>query len=187
MGRRQAEALGAFLAPCPITRVVASPLSRARETAEHVARLHGLQVEPVDALAECDVGHWEGKTNRQVEREDPEAWQAFLVDPALNGFPGGETFGQVRDRVAPALEELLTAPGGTVTAAVAHNLANRAYLAHVLGIPIRLAGRVPQYNGAVNLITRSAGETRLVMLNCLCHLETSLWQPDYFPFPRYGE
>ncbi len=53
-GRRQADALSLSLRDEPLCAVYASPLSRARETAERVARPHGLAVQTVADLSTVD-------------------------------------------------------------------------------------------------------------------------------------
>ena len=133
------------------------------------------------------MGRWEGKQITQVEEEEPDAWQTFLSDPATYGFPDGESFNDVYRRVAPAFEQMLEdATGRAVTVAVCHNLVNRVYLAGVMGIPLRMAGRIPQHNASIDLIVRTSGETKLVTVNNLSHLEPILWLPDNFPFPTHG-
>ena len=57
-GRRQAEALARRLAGVRFARVISSPLFRAQETAEIVAR--GLRAETDPRLKEMDYGAWEG-------------------------------------------------------------------------------------------------------------------------------
>jgi probable phosphoglycerate mutase len=59
-GRSQAEALAARAAPLGITRLFASPLTRANETAAIVAERLGLVAEGREELREFDVGKWEG-------------------------------------------------------------------------------------------------------------------------------
>src|SRR3989442_15884132 len=54
-GREQAERLAAWLALEPIDVVLSSPQRRAIETAEPVARAHGLDVQVVVGLGEYDV------------------------------------------------------------------------------------------------------------------------------------
>ncbi|HWH67867.1 MAG TPA: histidine phosphatase family protein, partial [Candidatus Sulfotelmatobacter sp.] len=61
-GRQQAEQLAKQLAAHPIQQLFSSPLERARETAEPLARRLGLEVQIAPALTEMDFGQWTGKT-----------------------------------------------------------------------------------------------------------------------------
>ena len=52
-GRAQAELLGRYFAPVPLTAVLASPLERAQQTAAAIAEPHGLEVETDERLIEA--------------------------------------------------------------------------------------------------------------------------------------
>src|SRR5512142_3213101 len=66
-GRAQAARLAARLAGDPIAAVYASPLSRALETAQIVARPHELAPAQEDGLREISHGRWEGLSRQEVE------------------------------------------------------------------------------------------------------------------------
>jgi broad specificity phosphatase PhoE len=53
-GRRQARAVAQLLAREGVTRVVSSPLARARETAEPLAERLGLPIDTIEGWAEAD-------------------------------------------------------------------------------------------------------------------------------------
>jgi len=57
-GRRQAERLGATLGPRGLAAVVASPLLRARQTAQPAAERAGLEVAVNQCLLDRDYGPW---------------------------------------------------------------------------------------------------------------------------------
>ena len=107
-GRLQARLLAERLQDKPITRVYASPILRARQTGEILADLLSVPLEIVAALRERDNGIWDG-------RGDAEAWAAvdgwmkeWLSGESLNDGPaGGETYHQVRTRVAGFLSNLI--------------------------------------------------------------------------------
>ena len=68
LGRRQAEVAAEALAELGITRVVASPLVRAHETATIVGAALGLHDRaPTARLQERDAGEWTGKTRAEIE------------------------------------------------------------------------------------------------------------------------
>src|SRR5688572_11702654 len=60
-GREQAEAVAGRLAALGrVDAVYASPLERARETAQPIARVRKLRVKVERGLNECDFGEWTG-------------------------------------------------------------------------------------------------------------------------------
>lgn len=94
LGREQAVAAGARLAGRPFVRVLASPLSRALDT----ARLAGFadRVETNDDLLEWDYGADEGRTTLEI-REDRPGWTIWRDGPK-NG-ESGRGVGMRVDRV----------------------------------------------------------------------------------------
>ena len=161
----------AFLASFPVRRVYASPLKRAYETADLIAERHSLAVQPVAEISECDVGQWEGKDWHTISREHPEAYRLFHDDPSKNPYLGGESYSDVLRRALPVFEQLLQQHVGETIVVVAHNIVNRAYLAHLLGLELRCAKDLPQGNGCVNVIHHLAGKSMLVTMNALFHLD----------------
>jgi ribonuclease H / adenosylcobalamin/alpha-ribazole phosphatase len=108
-GLRQAAAAADRLAARGgIDLIVTSPLQRARQTAEAVARATGVPLEADDGLLELDFGKWEGLTIAEAAERWPDEVSAWLgsVDAAP---PGGESFAAAIRRVSAALDRLLAA------------------------------------------------------------------------------
>jgi broad specificity phosphatase PhoE len=110
-GREQALALAARLRGKGIGRIRASDLSRARETAEIVARAIGLGAPDVDPdLRERSFGIFEGRTRDECALLYPEVWAryqqvlrpTFAVQP-LTHIPGAEPHERVVARMTEAL------------------------------------------------------------------------------------
>jgi probable phosphoglycerate mutase len=89
-GERQAREVGARLAALRFERILSSPLTRARRTAE--LAMHGSSVEFDDDLMEWDYGAYEGRRTADIELERP-GWRLFR-----DGCPGGETLDAVGAR-----------------------------------------------------------------------------------------
>jgi probable phosphoglycerate mutase len=113
LGRAQAAAMGDLLFdlirrdPPADWRVVASPLRRARHTAETIGARLGLPVEFEDRLLEISVGDWSNRLRDEVKRENP----ALLADPEWAfKSPGGETYEDVMGRISGWLAEQAPEP-----------------------------------------------------------------------------
>ena len=113
-----------------------SPLQRALQTAEQIAQPHGLSVDIVPDLIEVDVGQWEGRSWVDIARDEAALHRQFVTDPGTYGYRGGENLAQVRDRVVPAVQDLLAHHAGQRIAIVAHNLVNRVYLGTLMGLSL---------------------------------------------------
>jgi broad specificity phosphatase PhoE len=169
-GVRQAEATRDFLAIRPLDHCYCSPLLRAVQTAAIVAAPHGLSPQPLEALTECDVGRWEGLDWQTVRYLDAEGYQRFMQFPGQHGYPGGETFNAVFDRVVPALSELLCQHSGESILVVAHHVVNRTYLAGLLGLTPDQARQVTLDNCGISLVIREGDQTTVRTLNAAFHL-----------------
>jgi alpha-ribazole phosphatase len=115
------------------TAIVASPLERARTTAEiAVERTH--QAVEIDAdWREIDFGHWDGRPRRDLA--DDKRLAAFFDNPDANPPPNGETMRAVRTRVTSALERIVERGDGPVLV-VAHGGSIRMALSVLLGISL---------------------------------------------------
>lgn len=148
-GREQARLTGTLLTRRPIDRVVASPLGRARETAEIIARELGLD-EPAlrDALVERDYGAAEGLSYREIDALYPEG----------TPVPGRESREEVAARIVPDLVRLATEHPGESIVVVSHGGAIRSAL--LSAEPD--GGFGPITNGSVHAFHVAAGDLRLV-------------------------
>jgi broad specificity phosphatase PhoE len=170
LGVRQAEATRDFLAPLAIDHCYCSPLLRAEQTATIIAAPHGLAPEPLDALTECDVGRWEDRDWQTIRYLDAQAYQHFMANPALHGYPGGESFADAHRRAAAALEDLLTRHAGAGLLVVAHHVINRTYLAGLLGLPVEQARQIKLDNCGISVVIREGEHTTVSTVNAAFHL-----------------
>lgn len=170
LGRRQAAAVSHFLRAYSIDRVICSPLLRARETAEVIAEPHGLAVETFDTLVEVCVGRWEGMAWETIMAEFPDDYAKFMSDPSLYCYLGGESYADVYRRAKPVFDDVLASSVGKTVVMVAHNVVNRVLLAELLGLELSRAKEIRQTNTGINIIRHRRGETELLTLNGVFHL-----------------
>jgi broad specificity phosphatase PhoE len=119
VGLQQAAAAAKRLASAGIDVIVASPLLRTRQTAGEVAATTGAPVVTDDGFRETDFGAWEGLTFAEVRERWPAEVSAWLADPAVPP-PDGESFAEVSERVAGALQRVLTDRAGQTVLIVSH-------------------------------------------------------------------
>lgn len=147
VGRAQAYALAELAGRATFVRLYASPLARARETAEIVAGPIGLEPSFDPRLAETHTGAWTGRLFADVEAEDPEGFAAYEAAAGFR-YPEGESFEEQRVRVAAALDDIARGPGPALV--VTHRGSIRLALAHTRGdqslraAAIRNAALVPR-------------------------------------------
>ena len=170
-GQQQAERAAAKLADFGLTGVFSSPLRRARETAERIAGHYGLAVQIVPEITEVDVGAWESRSWVEIEQTETEAYRRFVESPDEHGYREGENLGQVRDRVVPALDHIMSDNLGQRIAIVAHNVVNRVYLATNVRLPLARARGIPQDNCGINVLRYRSSKVKVVSINSIFHLD----------------
>jgi len=144
-GRAQAAELAERAAAHGFATLWCSPLQRARETADAVARRTGLQPRGDERLVETDAGEWTDRSFADVRAQAPDAFAAFIAgDPAF-AFPGGESLAHQQERVAGALTDVER--GELPALVVCHGMVIRAALSWRAGRWLTHTERVP--NGAL--------------------------------------
>ncbi|WP_425618402.1 histidine phosphatase family protein [Anatilimnocola sp. NA78] len=166
----QAEKTAEFLATAPCSAIFSSRMLRARETAERIALRQNLVIETIEGLHEADVGRWEGRDKDEIVAMDPEAYELFVEDPSVNGYPEGENVTQVAARVTPILESLAQRHLGQQIIVVVHNVVLRAYLAQLLSIPLKQYRTLTQDNCCVNVLVWQQAAMQVKTVNSVWHL-----------------
>ncbi|MDQ0577718.1 histidine phosphatase family protein [Agromyces albus] len=133
-GREQAAALRDWAATAQLAGIVASPLSRARLSAEPAAQATGLQLRIDARLVEIDFGAGEGMSPGELATTYPDEWSDFERRPAWHPLPGGEPGVDGIARAMPALMELSEEfPDGHVLV-VMHATLMRLLLCELIGL-----------------------------------------------------
>lgn len=153
LGREQVSGAIAWLAEggVHIDHLVASPVRRTRESADIVAAVLDREVVEEPGLAEMDFGHWDGLTFEEVSErhgEDLTAWLGSTDVPA----GGGESLGQVRERVLAARDGLLQRYAGQTVLAVSHVTPIKTLVTDALGATLDAAYRMDLRPASVTVI-----------------------------------
>jgi len=113
-GRRQALKLKQSLAGRRFALVLASPLSRARETCNLAGLGGAAQIEP--NLVEWRYGDYEGRTTAQIHADAP-GWSLWR-----SGVPNGEQIAEVASRANCVIRRALRADGDVALCGHGHIL-----------------------------------------------------------------
>jgi len=132
-GRQQAAAAALVLKGRPVAQLYSSDLLRARQTAEIIGDQLGLPVQLEPRLREVNVGDWGNLTAAEIQAKHPEVLGQMRRDPEHTRYPGGESYGELANRVMEALTDLATAHAGQTVAVVTHGGALRAIMSRQLG------------------------------------------------------
>ena len=147
-GRAQAEAARALLEPVAFDRVMTSGLPRTVETARIVAP--DAELEEWPELRELRGDRLSSIPPDRLEAEFVHAVRGVV--PNDKRVLGGETIGELFDRVLPALERLLADRTWDIALAVLHGAVNRAILSYALTAEHMFLGHFEQAPGCVNVL-----------------------------------
>jgi probable phosphoglycerate mutase len=137
-GIEQAEQVAAKLTDCKIDIIIASPLKRARQTAQIISDTIGCDIIIEDRLVEHNYGIYEGVTRESLEFKY--ARQQFPCK-----YPEGESIFQVVYRIYSLIEEIKTKYQNKTILLVSHggvcrvlntyfnDLSNEEYYDYVMG------------------------------------------------------
>ena len=167
-GRDQAERLAQWLASEPIDVILSSPQRRARETAEPIARVHGLEVQVSDGLME-----YASQSDSYIPMEELRA----TGDPQLLAMYEGrwEEFGAepadvFRTRVATSVDDIVGAHPGKRVVAVCHGGVINVAFAIALGLERHLWFE-PHYTSLSRMVASRTGVRSVTSINERGHLD----------------
>ena len=167
-GLAQARSAASLFGELAIGDLISSPLQRALQTAEIVAKRFDLDVARDPRLSDFDVGKWAGQTYEAVAATAE--YQRYIADPRTLGIPGGENLEDVRVRAVGALEQALAdSPSGESIAVVTHAGIIRVLLAHYLGSPPANYHRIRVSPGSISVLSFADDRElpRVLATNCV--------------------
>ena len=152
-GIRQAQMLGMAFSLSQVDVLYTSPLLRARQTAEIIAQMHGLQkltpiVEP--GLTELNGGELEGRRFSELREKYPEVIDAMFHRPAALECPGGESMREVSERIVQTIDRLVEQNRGKVIVAVSHGIIISSYIHFASGKPFEEMSNCMVANASVS-------------------------------------
>jgi broad specificity phosphatase PhoE len=170
VGHDEARATGAFMKQFDISHVMSSPLLRAMQTAEPIARLSGLEVEIVRDLIDIDFGKWQGMQERKVQKRYPRLLSRWQKEPHKVTFPAGENLLKVKKRLVSLVELLKTRHADCSVAVVTHRVVCKVLVCMLADIPLKNFWNILVDTAGISLFEIGEERTVLHRLNDTHHL-----------------
>ena len=169
-GREEARLAGEWLKGETIHAAYCSPLSRARDTGEAIARHHGLKVADLPGLTDLCYGDWEGLPLTEVKVKYADLYRQWETAPHTVRFPRGETLDEVKARALAAVVEVLDRHPGQTVLLAAHRAVNKVIIAACIGLDNSHFWRLGQDTTAINRFAWTGDTWQIMGLNDTCHL-----------------
>ena len=162
-GKQQAHGLVHQLKSVSLKAIYSSPLERAIETAEPLAKAFELPIQICDALTEIDCGDW---TNQEIdELRNDRQFQLFNSFRSIASIPGGEWMGEAQLRIIKQMQKLCLQHTDETIAIVTHGDLIKAAIAYYAGIHLDLFQRMEIDPASVSVIMVYEETARIQLLN----------------------
>ncbi len=169
-GIKQAELLAEHLSELKIEAVYSSPLKRALDTAQAIARHHKLKVNASPGLIDCDFGQWQGLQLQEVKDRYKELYQQWAESPQLIKIPDGESLDEVRERALKVVNRVIAQHTEAVVL-VSHRVVNKVLICALLGLDNSHFWNIRQDVGGTTIFSYQDGRFVLVKHNDTSYLK----------------
>ena len=132
-GRKQSIATAQALTSESLSAIYSSDLPRAMQTAEPLAKLTRIEIQPTDAFRERSVGVMEGLTFEEAAEKHPDQYAALLRRDFEHVLSGGESYRQLLDRASLKLDKAIEQHKGGRIAVFTHTGTICILALHLMG------------------------------------------------------
>jgi len=169
VGIKQAELLGKYLSNWELEAIYSSPLQRALDTADIIARYQKVGVYVAEGLIDFDYGKWQSLSEQEVKRLYPTLHNEWLNNPHKVKMPGGESLDDVRKRAIEVVDDVLSKYQGNVVL-VSHRVVNKVLICSLLGLDNSHFWNIKQDVGGITIFNYVDGRFVLTRHNDTSHL-----------------
>lgn len=148
-GRQQARQAAEKLRDQGIDAIYCSPSPRAVQTAAIIGSYLGKSPILEESLQEISLGIWEGRSEKEIEREFPEEWAIWNTKPAELVLEGRERLQDLLTRVLKGIEKIKSKNRGKAVVLVTHVAVIRILLLHAQGQDLNLFRMLPIPNAEI--------------------------------------
>lgn len=162
-GKRQAQNLAKRLTNISITAIYSSPLERAVETAEFIAKSHQLQTIIQEDFLEINFGDWTNCSFDALQQQ--QQFQLFNSFRSCTRIPGGELMLEAQARMVAGLQQLCVQHPNETVAVVSHSDLIKAAITYYAGIHLDLFQRIEVSPASVSIVEVYAETARIMLVN----------------------
>lgn len=163
-GKLQCAILAQYFDNIQIDKVFATPLQRAKDSAEIIFPKHASSIEILESLIEFNYGEYEGYRRTEYENSNDSIIQQWITAPSNLTFPGGDNIREHAKKSLAGIAQLASKNQDSTIACISHRTTIRLILAQVIGLSLDNFRSLPCSNCGVSEITFD-GEWRLHSLN----------------------
>jgi broad specificity phosphatase PhoE len=170
VGIKQAELLGKYLSNWELEAIYSSPLKRALDTANIVARYQKIGVHVAEGLVDFDYGEWQSLPEEEAKRLYPTLHNEWHNNPHKVKMPGGESLEDVRKRAVAIVNDVLPKYQGSILL-VSHRVVNKVLICSLLGLDNSHFWNINLDVGGITIFNYVDGRFVLTRHNDTSHLK----------------
>ena len=170
-GRKQVQGLALALRRERVAAIYSSPLRRALETAETIARFHQGKVKPDDAFIEMDCGEIDGLTYDEMRERYGDFLKEWMNDACSLAMPGGECLEDVQLRAWHGVERIVDNHPKEAVIVASHNFAIQCIICRALALDLSQFRRLRLSLASISVLDFGERGISLMLFNDTCHLQ----------------
>lgn len=163
IGHTQARALADWLASERVDALYTSPMQRALQTAEPLAKVTGHEPKVLEGVAEYDRNSGRYIPIEEIKRADKAVWRKSMNHQSAHDLVG------FRELVVKELTSVIAGHPGQTVAVTCHGGVINVWATHVLGLDARMFF-LPHYTSINRFLCSSSGHLTVQSLNETAHL-----------------
>jgi broad specificity phosphatase PhoE len=170
VGIKQAELLGRHLGNWELQAIYSSPLRRAIDTANIIARYQKIGIHITEGLIDFDYGEWQSLSEQTVKNLYPTLHDEWHDNPHKVRMPGGESLEDVKKRAINVVNDVLSEYQGSVLL-VSHRVVNKVLICSLLGLGNSFFWNIKQDVSGITIFNYVDGRFVLTKHNDTSHLK----------------
>jgi broad specificity phosphatase PhoE len=170
VGIKQAELLAKYLSNWELEAIYSSPLRRALDTANIIARYQKIGVHIAEGLIDFNYGKWQSLPEQEAKRLYPTLHNEWHNNPHNVRMPGGESLEDVSRRAIEVVNDVLSKYQGSVVL-VSHRVVNKVLICSLLGLDNSCFWNIKQDVGGITIFNYADGRFVLARHNDTSHLK----------------
>jgi broad specificity phosphatase PhoE len=170
VGVKQAGLLGKYLSNWELEAIYSSPLRRAIDTANIIARYQNIGVHIAEGLIDFDYGELQSLPEQEAKRLYPTIHNEWHNNPHKVKMPGGESLEDVKRRAIGVVNDVISKYQGSIVL-VAHRVVNKVLICSLLGLNNSYFWNIKQDVGGITVFNYADGRFVLTRHNDISHLK----------------
>lgn len=169
-GASQARYAGEYLKGKNIKKIVSSDLTRAKQTAQIIGEVIGLEVSTDSRIREMKFGVWEGMSYEYIHKNHMKDFYNWLSNPVKYPIPKQEDVVSFEWRLKSFLEDIKKCREESILV-VGHGGSIQGILCIAFGVSMENLWRMRHDNTGISLIESVKGNLNVKFVNISFHLE----------------